>query len=306
MSRMVVSACVLAVAAAAAFGQQEPVFRVSVEAVRLDALVTVGGRPLEGLTAADFEVLDNGVSQRVDVATTAGDVTVALVLDTSGSVEGNRLEQLVAATRTVVGLLKPGDTASLITFSDRLVLGAGSVRDPAVVRAALASASASGRTAMWDALFAGLAFAAGDSGRSLVLLLTDGIDNASWLTEEMATESLKRTQSVVYAVNPVIDLRQDTPALRTQNTLSTAGRMLLWKVVGQTGGSLFEADWSENLSQQLASIVREFRSRYLLLYEPTGAGRADGWHRVEVRVKGKRAKVQVRPGYYATRAAKTP
>jgi len=273
---------------------------VSVERVRLDALVTAGGRPLEGLTAADFDVLDNGVPQRVDVATTAGDVTMVLVLDTSASVEGTRLEHLVAASQTVVDLLNPGDTALLITFSDRLALSTWSVRSQASVRAALVGAQASGHTAMWDALFAGLSFASGDSGRSLVLLFTDGIENASWLTEKMVTESLKRTESVVCAVNPVIDLRQDSPAQRSQNTLSAAGRMLLWKVVEQTGGSLLEADWSEKLSQQFASIVREFRSRYLLLYEPAGVGRDDGWHRVEVRVKSRSAKVRVRPGYYAT------
>jgi VWFA-related protein len=300
MRKVGLSACAIALAAAAAFGQQTPVFRVSVERVRLDALVTAGGRPLEGLTAADFDVLDNGVPQRVDVATTAGDVTMVLVLDTSGSVEGTRLEHLVAASQTVVDLLNPGDTALLITFSDRLALSTWSVRSQASVRAALVGAQASGHTAMWDALFAGLSFASGDSGRSLVLLFTDGIENASWLTEKMVTESLKRTESVVCAVNPVIDLRQDSPAQRSQNTLSAAGRMLLWKVVEQTGGSLLEADWSEKLSQQFASIVREFRSRYLLLYEPAGVGRDDGWHRVEVRVKSRSAKVRVRPGYYAT------
>jgi VWFA-related protein len=300
MRKVGLSPCAIALAAAAAFGQQTPVFRVSVERVRLDALVTAGGRPLEGLTAADFDVLDNGVPQRVDVATTAGDVTMVLVLDTSGSVEGTRLEHLVAASQTVVDLLNPGDTALLITFSDRLALSTWSVRSPAAVRAALVGAQASGHTAMWDALFAGLSFASGDSGRSLVLLFTDGIENASWLTEKMVTESLKRTESVVCAVNPVIDLRQDSPAQRSQNTLSAAGRMLLWKVVEQTGGSLLEADWSEKLSQQFTSIVREFRSRYLLLYEPAGVGRDDGWHRVEVRVKSRSAKVRVRPGYYAT------
>jgi VWFA-related protein len=274
-----------------AFFQQQPVFRVTVDRVRLDALVTAAGRPVQGLGATDFEVLDNGVRQRVDVATAAGDVTVVLVLDTSGSVEGARLEQLITASQTVLGLLGPGDTASLITFSDRMALGAGPVRDPAAVRAALVGAQAGGRTAMWDALFAGLSFAASDTGRSLVLLFTDGLDNASWLTEKQVTDSLKRAESVVYAVQPMVE---------TARNVSTLVQDRLRKVAVQTGGSLLEAEWSERLSQQFAAIVTEFRSRYLLLYEPAGVGRDDGWHRVEVRVKGRSANVQVRPGYYAT------
>jgi VWFA-related protein len=270
----------------AAVAWQQPSFRVNIDRVRLDALVTADGRPIAGLAAADFEVLDNGVPQKVDVATTAGDVTVVLVLDTSGSVEGPRLEQLVKASQAVLGLVGPGDTMSLITFADRMALSARSARDPAALRAALADAQALGRTAMWDALFAGLAFAARDAGRSLVMLFTDGVENASWLSEKQLTESLKRAESVVYAVCPV------TFDITSQNRLR--------KVVAQTGGSLLAAEWSAKLSQQFTAIVTEFRSRYLLLYEPTGVRRDDGWHRVEVRVKGRPAKVQVRPGYYAT------
>jgi VWFA-related protein len=144
---------------------------------------------------------------------------------------------------------------------------------------------------MWDALFAGLSFAASDTGRSLVLLFTDGLDNASWLTEKQVTESLKRAESVVYVVYPAVE---------GTGTLLLQARDRLRKVADQSGGSLLEAEWSERLSQQFAAIVTEFRSRYLLLYEPAGVGRDDGWHRVEVRVKGRSANVQVRPGYYAT------
>lgn len=201
----------------AAFVRQQPVFRVNIDRVRLDALVTADGRPIAGLAAADFEVLDNGVPQKVDVATTAGDVTVVLVLDTSGSVEGPRLEQLVKASQSVLGLVGPGDTMSLITFADRMALSARSARDPAALRATLADAQALGRTAMWDALFAGLAFAARDAGRSLVMLFTDGVDNASWLSEKQLTDSLKRAESVVYAVCPV------TFDIRSQNRLRNPG-----------------------------------------------------------------------------------
>ena len=90
---------------------------------------------------------------------------------------------------------------------------------------------------MWDALFAGLSFAASDSGRSLVLLFTDGLDNASWLTEKQVTDSLKRAESVVYVVHPMVE--------GTARNVSTLGPDRLRKVAEQTGGSLLEAEWSE-------------------------------------------------------------
>ena len=290
----------LAAVGATAAAQQQPVFRATVDRVRLDALVTAGSGPLPGLSAADFEVLDNGVPQKVEVAATAGDVTVALVVDTSGSVEGPRLEQLIAASEAVLRLLGPGDTASLITFSDRMALIADAARSPAAVRAALAGARAAGRTAMWDALFAGLALAARDSGRSLVILFTDGIDNASWLTEARVTGAVKRAESVVYAVCPIVDVAEDTWDGRAMRATLTARQNLLRRVAGQTGGRLLDTEWSAALTGQFAAIMTEFRSRYLLHYEPAGVGRHDGWHRVDVRVKGRSAKVQVRPGYYAS------
>jgi hypothetical protein len=54
-----------------------------------------------------------------------------------------------------------------------------------------------------------------------------------------------------------------------------------------------------DLSRQFVGVLREFRSRYLLIYEPTGVRRDDGWHEVKVRLKNGRADVKARPGYFA-------
>jgi VWFA-related protein len=276
----------------------QAVFRVGVEVVRLDVLATAGGRPITGLGVQDFEVIDNGVQQRVKVATTGGDVVVALVVDTSGSVEGEPLEHLVAASQAVVKLLRPGDTASLVTFSNRLSLQAGSVREPAAVRNALASPRAGGRTALWDALFAGVSLVAGRPERSLVLLFTDGIDNSSWMTRGQVAESLKRSETVVYAVQSQMADRATTTGRERENK----ARSDLQAVVNGSGGDVFEAESTAQLPARFAAILQEFRSRYLVTYEPTSVRRDDGWHRVQVRVKGRRARVVTRPGYYTAGA----
>jgi Ca-activated chloride channel homolog len=284
-------AAVLLAGGAGAASQQPATFRSGVDLVRLDALVTQGGKPVGGLSADDFEVMDNGVRQQLRVATTAGSVSVALVLDTSGSLEGPQLDQLIRASQTVVGLLRPEDEVSLATFSRRLALPAGPGRDPAVIRAALASAKASGSTAMWDAVFGGLALAAGSGGRSLVLLFTDGLENSSWLTEADLAESARRSESVIYVVRP--------PGPAAPSSSPAAARVRLRGIADRTGGSVLDTDTFGNLSQRFGAVLEEFRARYLLSYEPTGVRRDDGWHTVEVRVKGGRATVKARPGYYA-------
>jgi len=109
--------------------RQEPVFRASVDAVRVDVLVSDGGRPVGGLTASDFELTDNGVPQSIDLVTTAVSVKVVLVLDASGSVAGEKLGHLKAACRALFRGLRPQDSAALLTFSERLTLVARNETD---------------------------------------------------------------------------------------------------------------------------------------------------------------------------------
>src|SRR5512143_2578484 len=70
---------------------QKPQFRTGVDLVVVDALVTDHGKPVEGLTAVDFDLRDEGVPQQVNLATTAGNVNVVLALDTSESLAGENL-----------------------------------------------------------------------------------------------------------------------------------------------------------------------------------------------------------------------
>ncbi|MCU0252216.1 MAG: hypothetical protein MUE61_18615, partial [Vicinamibacterales bacterium] len=96
-------AVVLAIAMASAQGQN-PVFSSKVEAVRVDVLVTEDGKPVRGLRAADFEILDNGVRQTVDIASSEElPLNVVFTFDLSASIVGERLGNLREASRAVLG-----------------------------------------------------------------------------------------------------------------------------------------------------------------------------------------------------------
>ncbi len=115
------SALALALVAAASVQAPPPTFAVDVEAVYVDVFVTEANRPVTGLTEADFEVRDNGARQQVElVAVESLPLTTFLVLDTSGSVEGEKLVQLQAAARALLAGLRPGDEASLVTFDQEI------------------------------------------------------------------------------------------------------------------------------------------------------------------------------------------
>jgi secreted protein with Ig-like and vWFA domain len=102
---------------------EQPEFRAAVEAVRLDVSVTRGTTPVAGLTAANFEVLDNGVPQAIDrVSQEDVPLNLMLVLDTSGSMAGVRLGKLIDAARNLVRSLRPEDRVGVLSFSQRVVL----------------------------------------------------------------------------------------------------------------------------------------------------------------------------------------
>jgi len=98
-------------------------FRIGVEVVELDVSVTRGGRPVAGLQATDFALADNGVIQNVESVTLDRlPLSVAIALDTSSSVSGDRLAHLVQAGQEPVSALREGERAALLTFSHAVQL----------------------------------------------------------------------------------------------------------------------------------------------------------------------------------------
>ena len=275
-------ACVIAmICAGVTLASTQPTFSSRVEGVRVDVLVTDSSRrPLRGLTARDFVIRDNGVVQQVDLVS-YGEIAlnVGLAFDLSESVDGERLEQLRAASRSLTSALLPGDQSSLVTF-DRVV----SLRCPLSTNRdcadqALGSIKPDGETALVDGVFAGMTVGESEAGRSLLMVFSDGLDTASWLPVDRVLDSGRRSDVVVYPIA--------TKGARPE---------FLEELASLTGGQLHEVDRRQDLSATFKSILDEFRQRYLLTYTPRNVPR-DGWHKLEVRVNRSGARVKARPGY---------
>jgi VWFA-related protein len=261
---------------------QSPVFSSKVEIVRVDALVTDGGRPVLGLGPADFEVLDNGVPQAVEfVSYDQIPLNVVLDFDMSGSVAGERLMHLRSAGTAVLAGLKRNDQSALVTFNNHVELGAALTSDLEPLREAIGDIAGVGDTSLVDGVYAGITVGESDAGRALLIVFSDGLDTMSWLSSAAVLDTAKRSDVVVYAVS-VGNVKSD----------------FLRDLTSFSGGRLFELEKTANLSATFLSILEEFRQRYLVSYTPRGVSR-DGWHRLEVRLKGKRATIKARPGYLA-------
>lgn len=273
MTRAAIAIVLLLVAQAPA------VFKSGIEIVELDVSVTRGGQPVQGLTAVDFALADNGVAQQVQsVMLDRLPLSVTMVLDTSESVAGDRLAHLVQAGDGLTAALRPHDRAALITFSNVVDERVAMTADLAAIRSGLQSIRSAGATALRDAIHLALELQAHDRTRPLVLVFTDGRDTASWLAEDAVIDTARRVGVVVHAVRVESD-------------------QFLDRLADSSGGRTWSATSDRRLRELFTRALEEMRARYLLTYTPSGV-RSPGWHDVKVRLKNGRADITARPGYF--------
>ena len=269
-----------------------PTFRAGIDQVRLDVVVTDAGEPVPGLTAGDFEVLDNGVPQQVQFATSEGDISILPVLDTSESVRGAPFLQLAAAVNAFLTDLRNEDEVGLITFADRVDLqvlpGRLALVRPAIA-ASLQRLRPGGLTALRDALSVGLTLTARHVGGSALLVFTDGGDTTSWLSANGVLDAARRSNVVVYAVATGLN-RPD----------SGSRERFLQAAADATGGTVLRVEFGERaLAAEFHRIANEFRARYIVSYSPRGVAMDGAWHTLKVRLKGRSGTVRTRNGYFA-------
>jgi Ca-activated chloride channel homolog len=278
-------AMVIAALAVTAVAAQQPVFRSSVDVVRVDVSVMNGLTPVAGLTADNFEIVDNGVTQKIESVTRdTVPLSLTMALDTSGSLAGDRLTQLIEAANGLVRSLRPEDAAALMTFAEpvRRVVPMSTDRRPLLE--ALQGMEAAGATSMHDAVFLSLQVRPHDSGESrpVLLVFSDGQDTTSWLSSRQVLEVARRSSMLIH----VVELTPFNRASSLSNDLARAG-----------GGRSWMASSPRDLRELFGRVLNELRARYLLTYYPT-APAEEGWHNVKVSLKRARGDVTAREGYY--------
>lgn len=283
--------------------QEQYRFQVQVRTVYVDVFVTRDGKPVTGLTRENFVIRDNGVRQDIDLLDVETlPMSALLVLDASASVQGSKLSHLRAAAHAFVDGLEERDEAGLLSFSHNLRLRKKLDSDFDRLQKAVDQTTGGGATALNDALFTGLKLLEAAQGRPLLLLFTDGLDNASRLEESEVLEMAKASQAVIYAVGV-----RSTEGVYISSTGGSYGGMLqgssitgggfLKRITESTGGRVWFADTIANLKDIYLSILSEMETRYLLSYQPQGVSE-EGWHKVEVKIEGRKAdEVRARTGY---------
>ena len=278
------AAIVALIVLAAAPAAEQVRFSTRVESVRVDVLATAGSVPVTDLSAADFEVRDNGVVQTVAlVGNEKAPVNLMLALDTSASLSDERLQRLRTACEVLIGKLLPGESAGLITFSHVVTQRQVLTTELKRVSDALALVEPEGSTSLSDAVSLGLSLGEQSTGRALLVVFSDGVDTTSWQSEDIVVASARRAETVLYGVAV---------------TPEGGSPRFLRDVADVSGGKVMEVQSNDRLEEAFVRILEEFRQRYLLSYTPTGVAKP-GWHKIEVRVKRRGVTAKARPGYFA-------
>jgi Ca-activated chloride channel homolog len=274
-------------------------FRSGVDVVQVDVSVMRGGSAVAGLKAENFTLTDNGVEQQITSATLDQlPLSVIMVLDTSGSVAGERLAHLIEAGQMLVHGMRPDDRTALITFSEQVRLDVPLTKDAAAVGRGLAALEGRGATSLYDAVHIGMQLRPADTSRTVLLVFTDGADNLSWLRAEGVVDEARRSRVVIHAVQ-LQDPKEPGPYLgsggRPRDSRSTVTP--LQALATASGGRVWSATSSADLRRLFTQALEEMRARYLLTYTPKGGAPKDGWHDLKVTLKNARGDVTARPGY---------
>lgn len=243
------------------------------------------GEAVTGLTRDDFAMYEDGVEQDISLfGAGAVPLTVALGVDRSWSMAGDRLRLSKQAALAFLGALTPEDRVMVVAVNSEATVIAPLSTDRVAQRGAIAALDPWSTTALGDAIITMLDRLDPEAGRQALIVFSDGADRYSRATPAQVVERARRSHALVY---PIVLGREQSS--------------LLEDVAAITGGRSFLLRDVKALQPTLATIARELRDQYLLGYAPRRpiVPGSEEWRSIRVVLKGAAVggRVRARDGY---------
>ncbi|MFQ5527188.1 MAG: VWA domain-containing protein [Thermoanaerobaculia bacterium] len=277
------------------------------------------GKRVRDLARENFTIRDSDQKQEI-VTFGVGQIpfTAMLLVDSSLSMRGRRLEAAQAAARGFVLGMRPLDQAQVVSHSDRVlrVTGVGG-RDELTAELSVPF-EAVGGTALRDHLYMATRVLESRQGRRTLVLLTDGWDQVSVLSIDKVRAAMRRSQSVLYWVRLAGDeptsfhmrsldpakLRefkairyQPPPSSWVDEKLARQNYRGLEELVASTGGRIVVADSIAGMGGAVADVLDELHEQYAIGYYPSPSPGTGRWRPVSVKLNRRGLKVRTREGY---------
>jgi VWFA-related protein len=277
---------------------QEPVIRSTVDVVNVVCTVRDRhGNYASHLKKEDFQLTEDKVGQQIDFFHNEfGALTIVLLIDTSGSVKEKLAFEQMAATEFLKRTLRTNkDMAAIVQFDSDINLVQDFTYDHDLLTHAIVEMRAGGATKLYDAIWVAVKDLLGpEVGRKVIVILSDGADTQSIVSEQDAIRIAQQEDVVIYGIG-----------VRSRRFRANFGK--LKEFSESTGGVFFNSKADlEKLREAFDRINREIKNQYMLGYVSTNTRRDGSFRKIRVKVKGSDLKVNYRKGYYAPLADLAP
>jgi VWFA-related protein len=270
-------------------------FRSDTRLVVLHASVTdKKGKLLTNLNGNAFKVYENGQQQTVKLFRREDvPVSLGIIIDDSGSMMTKRA-RVEAAALNLVRESNPQDEVFIVNFNDDAYLDVPFTNDMKKMEQGLARIDSRGGTAMRDAVVMSLDYMRekAKKDKKVLLIITDGNDNASNTTLEKCVQRANQTDTLVYAIGLFTEeeKHEATKARRALNELSIA-----------TGGLSFYPKEVSEVQALASDVAHDIRNQYTIAYTPAIQALDGSYRQIKVIVDAPgKPVVRTRSGYYAT------
>ncbi len=288
--------CLVAIALLPLLGllAQQPAFRTETRLVVIHATVrNARGELVTSLERGAFTVYENGKRQPITLFRRDDiPVSLGLLIDNSGSMRALR-SNVEAAALALARASNPQDEIFVLNFNDKARIDVPFTSDVGILEAGIGRVDSIGGTAMRDAIDMAQTYLSehGTRDRKVLLVITDGIDNASVATRDRIEKLAEQRDTVIFAVG-----------LFGDEDRAKQGRHELDQLADRTGGMAYYPAGTNEIGAVTLEIARQIRNQYTIAYAPLNQALDGTYRAVRVTVSGpERLSVRTRAGYRATR-----
>jgi VWFA-related protein len=257
-------------------------------------VVDKSGKLVTNLPSTAFHVFEDGAEQRVKLFRREDvPVSMGIVIDNSGSMREKR-KKVEDAALALVKASNPQDEVFIVNFNDEAYLDVPMTNDIKKLEDGVARIDSRGGTAMRDAIDLSMEYLKSKASRDkkVIVVVTDGNDNASEITLERLIQKAQQRAALIYTLG-LLDEEEHREAKRAQRALDA--------LAAATGGVAYYPKAVNDVGAFTLQVAHDIRNQYTLGYTPSNIALDGSYRQVKVVVDARhRPIVRTRTGYYAT------
>jgi len=280
--------------------KQDQTVYIDVDPTLVNVTVTDSyNRLVTGLEPDNFRVFENSVEQEIQYFSSEDvPISIGVIFDLSGSM-ANKVGKAKEAALQFFKTANPQDEFFLVSFNERAEVVSTFINSVEDLQSRILSASAKGRTALFDAIYLGLSeMRPARNAKRALLIISDGGDNNSRYNEKDIKRLVREAGTQLYSVGifDAFEYRSRTPE-------ELSGPSLLSEVTELTGGRAFAVENINELPDIAAKIGEELCNQYILGYRPSNKSHDARWRKIKVKLRAPKGlpplSVYTKTGYYA-------